>query len=78
MTHTTGQGLAEGRGVQALRAHGLGKEFRRDGSRVAALEGLDLIVETGSFVTVIGPSGCGKTSLLRIVGGLEEPTAGDT
>lgn len=40
------------------------------------LEGLDLEVETGSFVSVLGPSGAGKSTLLRIIAGLEQPSAG--
>ena len=43
---------------------------------VTALSGVDLAVEEGEFVTIIGPSGSGKTTLLRVVGGLQEPTAG--
>ena len=43
---------------------------------VVAVEGIDLSVDAGRFVTVIGPSGCGKTTLLRAVGGLETPTRG--
>jgi NitT/TauT family transport system ATP-binding protein len=41
------------------------------------LDDISLSVEDGQFVSVIGPSGCGKTSLLRIISGLEHPTAGD-
>ncbi len=41
-----------------------------------ALDGLDLDVETGAFVSLVGTSGCGKSTLLNIVGGLERPTAG--
>ncbi|EMA59758.1 ATP-binding cassette domain-containing protein [Halorubrum lipolyticum] len=43
---------------------------------VRAVEDVDLTVEDGEFLTVVGPSGCGKTTLLRTVGGLQEPTAG--
>jgi len=41
-----------------------------------ALEDVSLDVEDGEFFTLVGPSGCGKTTTLRIVAGLEEPTAG--
>jgi NitT/TauT family transport system ATP-binding protein len=41
-----------------------------------ALAEIDLTVGRGEFVSIIGPSGCGKTTLLRIVGGLQDPTGG--
>jgi NitT/TauT family transport system ATP-binding protein len=44
---------------------------------VLALDGVSLSVESGEFITVVGPSGCGKTTLLRSVGGLQSPTAGE-
>jgi NitT/TauT family transport system ATP-binding protein len=43
---------------------------------VHALDGIDLEVDAGEFVSLIGPSGCGKSTLLRIVADLEQPTAG--
>jgi ABC-type sugar transport system ATPase subunit len=51
-----------------------GIEKRFDGVRV--LESLDLAVADGEFVVLLGPSGCGKTTALRIIAGLETPTAG--
>ncbi|MDL5362480.1 ABC transporter ATP-binding protein [Halalkalicoccus sp. NIPERK01] len=44
---------------------------------VTAVSEVDLRIEDGEFVTVVGPSGCGKTTLLRAIGGLEEPTKGE-
>jgi NitT/TauT family transport system ATP-binding protein len=43
-----------------------------------ALEGVDLTVRRGEFVTVVGPSGCGKSTLLRIASGLEHASHGTT
>jgi NitT/TauT family transport system ATP-binding protein len=43
---------------------------------VTALEGIDLELGSGEFVSLIGPSGCGKSTLLRVVGDLVEPTDG--
>ena len=41
-----------------------------------AVSGIDLDVYAGEFLTLLGPSGCGKTTTLRIIAGLEAPTAG--
>jgi NitT/TauT family transport system ATP-binding protein len=43
---------------------------------VTALDRFDLAIADGEFICVVGPSGCGKTTLLRILAGLEMPTAG--
>ncbi|MGH8937282.1 MAG: ABC transporter ATP-binding protein [Acidimicrobiia bacterium] len=61
--------------VVAIR--GVGKVFN-EGSpeQVLALEGIDLDVDAGEFVSVIGPSGCGKSTLLRLIGDLVRPTTG--
>jgi NitT/TauT family transport system ATP-binding protein len=41
-----------------------------------ALQGIDLEIEDGEFISLIGPSGCGKSTLLRIIGDLIEPSQG--
>jgi len=51
---------------------GLAKGF----NGVQAVAGMDLVVEPGSFTTLLGPSGCGKTTVLRMVAGFVEPDAG--
>ena len=56
---------------------GLEKVFATKKTGVKALEGIDLDIAPGEFITLLGPSGCGKTTTLRIIAGFETPTAGD-
>jgi NitT/TauT family transport system ATP-binding protein len=53
------------------------KIFRSSNMVVAALDAFDLRIRDGEFICIVGPSGCGKTTLLRILAGLETPTAGE-
>jgi len=55
-----------------LRLEGLTKRF----GDFVAVDDLALTVPSGSFFALLGPSGCGKTTTLRMVAGLEDPTAG--
>src|SRR4051794_8168391 len=51
-------------------------EISKHFGSVAAVEQINLKVPNGTFVCLLGPSGCGKTTLLRMIAGLEPPTAG--
>jgi ABC-type Fe3+/spermidine/putrescine transport system ATPase subunit len=55
-----------------LRVDGLSKRF----GAAVALDGVDLSIRDGAFVALLGPSGCGKTTFLRLLAGLEAPSAG--
>jgi NitT/TauT family transport system ATP-binding protein len=73
-------GLTEAGGRSAanavVRIEGVSKTFESSGGRTNALEGIDLTLERGEFVSLIGPSGCGKSTLLRVIGDLTAPTSG--
>ena len=56
-----------------IRINDLTKKF----GKVVALDHVSLVIEPGTFVTLLGPSGCGKTTLLRCVAGLEDPDGGE-
>ena len=60
----------------ALLVEGVKKHFYMGSETVRALDGVDLTVRRGEYVSIMGPSGSGKTTLFNIVGGLEKPTAG--
>jgi len=60
-----------------LEARNLHKTFRRGEQSVHALRGVSLALEQGEVVAVVGPSGCGKSTLLHLLGGLDEPSAGE-
>jgi putative ABC transport system ATP-binding protein len=61
-----------------IEVHGLSRVYHlKSGEEVRAVEGVDLQVPEGQFLTVIGASGSGKTTLLNLLGGLDKPTAGN-
>ena len=58
--------------MSGLSLEGVTKRF----GAVAAVDDVALSVPHGTFVCLLGPSGCGKTTLLRMIAGLEDPSAG--
>ena len=63
---------ADDESYDGLRLRNVTKSF----GAFTAVNDLDLDVPSGSFIALLGPSGCGKTTTLRMVAGLETPTAG--
>jgi multiple sugar transport system ATP-binding protein len=59
--------------MSVVEARGLTKVF----GDMVAVDSVDLASKEGEFLVLLGPSGCGKTTLLRMIAGLEEPTAGE-
>jgi putative ABC transport system ATP-binding protein len=62
--------------MAALHLEKVTKVYRKGDNEVRALDGVDLDIEAGEFLTVVGPSGSGKTTLLNILGCLDSPTEG--
>lgn len=52
------------------------KYFTRGNERIDVLQGVNLDIAKGEFLGLMGPSGSGKTSLLNLMGGLDQPSAG--
>ncbi len=57
-----------------LRIEGLRKTYET--GRVRALDGIDLVLRRGEFVSIVGPSGSGKSTLLHVLGALDRPDEG--
>jgi ABC-type lipoprotein export system ATPase subunit len=55
----------------------LTKSYEDRGKVITAVDGLNVEIEKGEFVSIVGPSGCGKTTLLSLISGLINPTKGN-
>lgn len=53
------------------------KRYQTDEIETTALDGIDLTVEEGEFVSIMGPSGCGKSTLLHLLGLIDTPSDGE-
>ena len=60
-----------------LRAESLWKVYYTHESTVEAVRGVDLRINEGEIIAIMGPSGCGKTTLLNVLSGIDDPSAGD-
>lgn len=60
-----------------LSTNNLRKTYGKGESEVKALDGVNLEVEEGKFVSIVGTSGSGKSTLLHMLGGLDRPDSGD-
>ena len=60
----------------AVQCRGVEKAFGNGGGKVLALRGVDLDVSYGEMTLLVGPSGCGKTTLLSVIAGLLNTSAG--
>jgi NitT/TauT family transport system ATP-binding protein len=69
--------MTAGAASASIEARGLAVGYPgKDGGTTVVLDGVDLTVAPGDFLTILGPSGCGKSTLLRVVADLLPPLAG--
>ena len=54
----------------------LARHYEMGGVLIRALDGVDLEIGRGEYVSIVGPSGSGKTTLFNMIGGLDRPTNG--
>jgi putative ABC transport system ATP-binding protein len=60
-----------------IRLRGVTKEYAQGGRPIHALDGVELTVASGEFVSIVGPSGSGKSTMLHLIGGLDRPSGGE-
>jgi lipoprotein-releasing system ATP-binding protein len=62
---------------EILAAHYIRKSYRKAAMEIPVLQGVELAIREGEFVSVIGPSGCGKSTLLHVLATLDAPDSGE-
>ena len=60
-----------------MQANELWKLYASGESTVQAVKGVNVTIGEGEMIAIMGPSGCGKTTLLNVLSGIDEPTAGE-
>jgi len=55
----------------------VGKSFVKGKEKITIFEDLNMTIDEGDFIAIMGPSGSGKTTLLNMLGGVDQPTAGE-
>ena len=70
-----GRGSREG-GLIMYKLSGVTRDYQKGRQTVAALRGVDLVIEDRDWLAIQGPTGHGKSTLLQILGGLDRPTSG--
>lgn len=63
--------------MAGIELKGIRKSYAVEGRRHCVLDGIDLQIPAERISIILGRSGCGKTTLLRLIGGLEQPDAGE-
>lgn len=72
------QARASSEKAPILELRAISKTFGSGSQRVQAVDGVDLTIREGEFITLVGPSGCGKSTLFNLVAGLTDADAGGT
>ncbi|PSU50614.1 macrolide ABC transporter ATP-binding protein [Photobacterium frigidiphilum] len=60
-----------------VQLNGISKHYKNGDEEVYALDGVDLTIHNGEFLSILGPSGSGKSTLMNVLGCLDKPTSGN-